>query len=131
MNQGRFWSLTGLLLLAVDAGAQPAGTVASAPEGAGIQKAETQPDSTRPWPEPVRPAHGTTAPEAAGLPADALFVGPPETAAEPDQAILPAGAVQPTRQALLAERGAAFRYHYHAIQSWEVSAEGTVRNVYA
>jgi sulfane dehydrogenase subunit SoxC len=41
------------------------------------------------------------------------------------------GAVQPTRQVLLAERGAAFRYHYHAIQSWEVSAEGAVRNVYA
>lgn len=41
------------------------------------------------------------------------------------------GAVQPTRQALLAERGAQFRYHYHAIQSWEVSAEGGVRNVYA
>ena len=41
------------------------------------------------------------------------------------------GAVQPTRQALLAERGEQFRYHYHAIQSWEVSAEGGVRNVYA
>jgi sulfane dehydrogenase subunit SoxC len=47
------------------------------------------------------------------------------------RAVDDAGAVQPTRQALLAERGAAFRYHYHAIQSWEVSAEGTVRNVYA
>jgi sulfane dehydrogenase subunit SoxC len=47
------------------------------------------------------------------------------------RAIDETGAVQPTRQALLAERGAAFRYHYHAIQSWEVSAEGTVRNVYA
>ena len=41
------------------------------------------------------------------------------------------GAVQPTRQPLLAARGAAFRYHYHAIQSWEVSSEGIVRNVYA
>jgi sulfane dehydrogenase subunit SoxC len=47
------------------------------------------------------------------------------------RAIDETGAVQPTRQTLLAERGAAFRYHYHAIQSWEVSAEGTVRNVYA
>jgi sulfane dehydrogenase subunit SoxC len=47
------------------------------------------------------------------------------------RAIDETAAVQPTRQALLAERGAAFRYHYHAIQSWEVSAEGTVRNVYA
>jgi sulfane dehydrogenase subunit SoxC len=47
------------------------------------------------------------------------------------RAIDETGAVQPTRQALLAERGAAFRYHYHAIQSWEISAEGAVRNVYA
>jgi sulfane dehydrogenase subunit SoxC len=47
------------------------------------------------------------------------------------RAIDETGAVQPTRQALLGERGAAFRYHYHAIQSWEISAEGTVRNVYA
>jgi sulfane dehydrogenase subunit SoxC len=47
------------------------------------------------------------------------------------RAIDETGAVQPTRQALLAERGAAFRYHYHAIQSWEILAEGTVRNVYA
>jgi sulfane dehydrogenase subunit SoxC len=47
------------------------------------------------------------------------------------RAIDETGAVQPTRQALLAERGAQFRYHYHAIQSWEVSPEGGVRNVYA
>jgi sulfane dehydrogenase subunit SoxC len=46
------------------------------------------------------------------------------------RAIDETGAVQPTRQALLAERGAQFRYHYHAIQSWAVSAEG-VNNVYA
>ncbi|MBN1237268.1 MAG: sulfite dehydrogenase [Gammaproteobacteria bacterium] len=41
------------------------------------------------------------------------------------------GAVQPTRQALLESRGPQFRYHYHAIQSWRVSPEGEVRNVYA
>jgi sulfane dehydrogenase subunit SoxC len=41
------------------------------------------------------------------------------------------GAVQPTRSALIAARGAAHRYHYHAIQSWAVSASGEVRNVYA
>jgi sulfane dehydrogenase subunit SoxC len=41
------------------------------------------------------------------------------------------GAVQPTRDALLAERGASYRYHYHAIQSWAVSAAGEVSNVYA
>ena len=41
------------------------------------------------------------------------------------------GAVQPTRAALLAERGTSYRYHYHAIQSWAVSAAGEVSNVYA
>jgi sulfane dehydrogenase subunit SoxC len=41
------------------------------------------------------------------------------------------GTVQPTRTALLAARGAQFRYHYNAIQSWNVSAEGEINNVYA
>jgi sulfane dehydrogenase subunit SoxC len=41
------------------------------------------------------------------------------------------GAVQPTRMAMLAERGAAFRYHYHAIQSWGVAESGEVSNVYS
>ena len=40
------------------------------------------------------------------------------------------GAVQPTRRALIAERGTPFRYHYHAIQSWGIAASGEVRNVY-
>jgi sulfane dehydrogenase subunit SoxC len=40
------------------------------------------------------------------------------------------GAVQPTRAALMAARGAAFRYHYNAIQSWSVAAGGAVSNVY-
>ena len=40
------------------------------------------------------------------------------------------GAVQPARAALLAERGANYRYHYHAIQSWAVTAEGAISNVY-
>ena len=47
------------------------------------------------------------------------------------RAIDEAGAVQPTRAALLAERGANYRYHYHAIQSWAVSDEGAISNVYA
>ena len=38
--------------------------------------------------------------------------------------------VQPSRDALLGKRGAAYRYHYHAVQSWAVSAAGEVRNVY-
>ena len=41
------------------------------------------------------------------------------------------GTVQPTRAALLAKRGPAFRYHYNAIQSWAVAAAGDVSNVYA
>jgi len=41
------------------------------------------------------------------------------------------GTVQPSRAALLAKRGPAFRYHYNAIQSWSVAAEGGVSNVYA
>jgi sulfane dehydrogenase subunit SoxC len=47
------------------------------------------------------------------------------------RAVDESGALQPTRAALLAARGTQFRYHYHAIQSWEVSAAGEVRNVYA
>ena len=34
------------------------------------------------------------------------------------------GSVQPTRAALLAARGAQYRYHYNAIQSWSVAAVG-------
>lgn len=41
------------------------------------------------------------------------------------------GAVQPTRTVLLAERGGNYSYHHNAIQSWLVSAAGTVSNVYA
>jgi sulfane dehydrogenase subunit SoxC len=41
------------------------------------------------------------------------------------------GAVQPSRPALMAARGAQFRYHYNAIQSWNVAAAGEVSNVYA
>lgn len=41
------------------------------------------------------------------------------------------GAVQPTRAALLAEKGAQVSYHYHAIQSWQIGQDDEVRNVYA
>jgi sulfane dehydrogenase subunit SoxC len=40
------------------------------------------------------------------------------------------GAVQPTRSALLGERGTNYRYHYHAIQSWRVTSNGEIGNVY-
>jgi sulfane dehydrogenase subunit SoxC len=46
------------------------------------------------------------------------------------RAIDETGAVQPTRDALLGKRGAAYRYHYHAFQCWAVSPAGEVRNVY-
>jgi sulfane dehydrogenase subunit SoxC len=42
--------------------------------------------------------------------------------------VRPAPTVAP---ALMAARGAAFRYHYNAIQSWNVAAAGEVTNVYA
>ena len=47
------------------------------------------------------------------------------------RAIDETGAVQPTRSAMLGERGTAFRYHYHAIQSWAVSESGEVSNAYS
>ncbi len=37
------------------------------------------------------------------------------------------GAVQPTRAALVAERGVNFFYHYNAIQAWQVGSDGTLR----
>jgi sulfane dehydrogenase subunit SoxC len=40
------------------------------------------------------------------------------------------GSVQPTRAALMAERGANYRYHYNAIQSWNVTPAGEIGNVY-
>jgi len=41
------------------------------------------------------------------------------------------GAVQPTRSALLAERGTQANYHYHAIQSWRIDESNEVKNVFA
>jgi len=40
------------------------------------------------------------------------------------------GNVQPTRDAILAERGNISTYHNHCIQSWGVSSSGEVSNVY-
>ena len=47
------------------------------------------------------------------------------------RAIDETGAVQSSRPALMAVRGAAYRFHYNAIQSWNVAAAGEVSNVYA
>jgi sulfane dehydrogenase subunit SoxC len=41
------------------------------------------------------------------------------------------GAVQPTRDALVAAHGTNVSYHYNAIQAWQVEASGEVKNVYA
>jgi sulfane dehydrogenase subunit SoxC len=41
------------------------------------------------------------------------------------------GNVQPTREALLKERSEFDYFHYNAILSWAVSAEGTIAHVYA
>jgi sulfane dehydrogenase subunit SoxC len=40
------------------------------------------------------------------------------------------GAVQPTRASLIAARGTNYRYHYNAIQSWNVTPAGDLGNVY-
>jgi sulfane dehydrogenase subunit SoxC len=40
------------------------------------------------------------------------------------------GYIQPTRQALLSVRGVNSSYHYHAIQSWHILRDGTIRNVH-
>jgi sulfane dehydrogenase subunit SoxC len=40
------------------------------------------------------------------------------------------GSVQPTRAALMSARGANYRYHYNAIQSWNVTPAGEIGNVY-
>ncbi|MAY02555.1 MAG: sulfite dehydrogenase [Gammaproteobacteria bacterium] len=47
------------------------------------------------------------------------------------RAIDETGAVQPSRDTLMNERGPQAIYHYHAIQSWQVSDSGEVYNVYA
>jgi sulfane dehydrogenase subunit SoxC len=41
------------------------------------------------------------------------------------------GAVQPTREAFVRERGERMNYHNNAIQSWSIAASGEVSNVYA
>ncbi len=41
------------------------------------------------------------------------------------------GAVQPTRSALISERGTQFGYHNHAIQTWQVTSNGEVSNAYS
>ena len=41
------------------------------------------------------------------------------------------GNVQPTRDALIAERAAGTFYHYNGIQAWQIDEDGEVTNVYA
>lgn len=41
------------------------------------------------------------------------------------------GMVQPTRAALIAERGTRAAFHYNAIQSWRIDEKGEATNVYA
>jgi sulfane dehydrogenase subunit SoxC len=41
------------------------------------------------------------------------------------------GYVQPTHRQLVAVRGTANRYHYNAIQPWQVAGDGKVTNVHA
>ena len=46
------------------------------------------------------------------------------------RAVDEAGNVQPTRATMMAARGANYRYHYNAIQSWNVTQAGEIGNVY-
>jgi sulfane dehydrogenase subunit SoxC len=41
------------------------------------------------------------------------------------------GAVQPTRDKLVGDKGTQFLYHYNGIQAWSVAPTGEVKNVYA
>ena len=41
------------------------------------------------------------------------------------------GAVQPSRDAIIAAKGRKFAYHYNGIQAWGVDRNGQVSNVYA
>jgi len=41
------------------------------------------------------------------------------------------GALQPTREQLVGDKGTQISYHYNAIQSWGVAPSGEVKNVYA
>ncbi|TMS58357.1 sulfite dehydrogenase [Imbroritus primus] len=47
------------------------------------------------------------------------------------RAIDETGAVQPTRQQLIAARGTKSFYHYNGIQSWKVATSGEITNVHA
>jgi sulfane dehydrogenase subunit SoxC len=47
------------------------------------------------------------------------------------RAVDEAGNVQPTRDALIAEKGIKNAYHYNGITSWEVRVSGLVKNVWA
>jgi sulfane dehydrogenase subunit SoxC len=46
------------------------------------------------------------------------------------RAIDETGYVQPTKMALIKERGTAYVYHYNGIQEWAVAADGSVSNVF-
>ena len=41
------------------------------------------------------------------------------------------GAVQPSRDQLLAQKGTKFNYHYNGIQAWHVASDDEVTNVYS
>ena len=47
------------------------------------------------------------------------------------RAIDATGAIQPTRDQLIGEKGTQVSYHYNAIQAWSVASSGELKNVYA
>jgi sulfane dehydrogenase subunit SoxC len=73
--------------------------------------------------EPVLPKHLTrfrAAWQWSGQPATLMSRAVDET-----------GAVQPTRDAVMAGRGSGQFYHYNAVQAWRIDPEGGISNVYA
>ena len=47
------------------------------------------------------------------------------------RAVDDSGTTQPTREAIIADKGVNFAYHYNGIQAWRVDGNGQVANTYA
>ncbi len=47
------------------------------------------------------------------------------------RAVDDSGSTQPTREAIIADKGVNFAYHYNGIQAWRVDGNGQVANTYA
>ena len=92
-----------------------------------ISKVEVSADGGRTWAETLlEPQHNKLALARFHIPWQ--WDGGPATLQS--RATDTAGNVQPTRDAILAERGSLSFYHFNGIQSWGIDGDGEVRNVY-